>query len=46
MLDREKALGLTLKMVNEMMPSIKKAIEAREKEVQKPPRTIIVPDDK
>jgi hypothetical protein len=46
MLDREKALGLTLKMVNEMMPSIKKAIEAREKEVQKPLRTIIVPDDK
>ena len=46
MLDREKALGLTLKMVNEMMPSIKKAIEAREKEVQKPLKTIIVPDDK
>lgn len=46
MLDREKARGLTLKMVNEMMPSIKKAIEAREKEVQKPLRTIIVPDDK
>jgi hypothetical protein len=46
MIDREKALGLTLKMVNEMLPSLKKAIQAREKQATKPMRTIIVPDDK
>jgi hypothetical protein len=46
MIDREKALGLTLKMVNEMLPSLKKAIQAREKQAAKPTRTIIVPDDK
>ena len=46
MIDREKALGLTLKMVNEMLPSLKKAIQAREKQAAKPMRTIIVPDDK
>ena len=43
-LDREKALGLTLKMVNEMMPSLKKAIEAEEKRAKKPTKTIIIPD--
>ena len=46
MLDREKALGLTLKMVNEMLPSLKKAIHAEERRAQKPAKTIIVPDDK
>jgi hypothetical protein len=46
MLDREKALGLTLKMVNEMLPSLKKAIQAEERRAQKPAKTIIVPDDK
>ena len=45
-LDREKALGLTLKMVNEMMPSLKQAIEAEEKRAKKPMKTIIMPDDK
>jgi len=45
-LDREKALGLTLKMVNEMMPALKQAIDAEEKRAQKPMKTIIVPDDK
>jgi len=45
-LDREKALGLTLKMVNEMMPSLKQAMEAEEKRAQKPVKTIIMPDDK
>jgi hypothetical protein len=45
-LDREKALGLTLNMVNEMMPSLKKAIEAEEKRAQKPTKTIIIPDEK
>lgn len=44
-LDREKALGLTLKMVNEMMPALKQAIDAEEKRAQKPMKTIIVPDD-
>lgn len=45
MLDREKALGITLKMVNEMLPHLKKAMEAEEKrEAQK--KTIIVPNDK
>jgi len=46
MLDREKALGLTLQMVNEMLPSLKKAIQAEERRAQKPTKTIIVPDDK
>ena len=45
-LDREKALGLTLNMVNEMMPALKQAIDAEEKRAQKPMKTIIVPDDK
>jgi hypothetical protein len=45
-LDREKALGLTLKMVNEMLPSLKKAMQAQERRVQKPQKTIIIPDDK
>jgi len=45
-LDREKALGLTLKMVNEMMPALKQAIDAEKKRAQKPMKTIIVPDDK
>ena len=46
MLDREKALGLTLQMVNEMLPSLKKAIQADERRAQKPQKTIIIPDDK
>lgn len=46
MLDREKALGLTLKMVNEMLPSLKKAIQVEERRAQKPTKTIIIPDDK
>ena len=45
MLDREKALGLTLKMVNEMLPSLKKAIQAEERRAQKPAKTIIMPDE-
>jgi hypothetical protein len=45
-LDREKALGLTLKMVNEMLPSLKKAMQAEERRAQKPQKTIIIPDDK
>jgi hypothetical protein len=45
MLDREKAMGLTLKMVNEMLPHLKKAMEAEEKRKANM-RTIIVPDDK
>jgi hypothetical protein len=45
-LDREKALGLTLKMVNEMMPALKQAMDAEEKRAQKPMKTIIIPDDK
>jgi hypothetical protein len=45
-LDREKALGLTLKMVNEMLPSLKKAMQAQERRAQKPQKTIIIPDDK
>jgi len=45
-LDREKALGLTLKMVNEMLPSLKKAMQAQERRAQKPQKTIIMPDDK
>lgn len=45
MLDREKALGITLKMVNEMLPHLKQAMEAEEKRKAKE-RTIIVPDDK
>lgn len=44
-MDREKALGLTLKMVNEMMPSLKKAMEAEEKR-RANIKTIIIPDDK
>ena len=45
MLDREKALGLTLKMVNEMMPHLKQAMEAEEKRQAKM-KTIIIPDEK
>jgi hypothetical protein len=45
-LDREKALGLTLQMVNEMLPSLKKAMQAQERRAQKPQKTIIIPDDK
>jgi hypothetical protein len=45
-LDREKALGLTLKMVNEMLPSLKKAMQAQERRDKKPQKTIIIPDDK
>jgi hypothetical protein len=45
MLDREKALGLTLKMVNEMMPHLKQAIEAEEKRKANM-KTIIIPDEK
>jgi len=45
MLDREKAMGLTLKMVNEMLPHLKQAMEAEEKRKANM-RTIIVPDDK
>jgi hypothetical protein len=45
-LDREKALGLTLNMVNEMLPSLKKAMQAQERRAQKPQKTIIIPDDK
>jgi hypothetical protein len=44
-LDREKALGLTLKMVNEMMPALKQAMEAEEKRAKKPQKTIILPDE-
>jgi len=45
MLDREKALGLTLKMVNEMLPHLKQAMEAEEKRKANM-RTIIIPDEK
>jgi len=45
MLDREKALGLTLKMVNEMLPSLRQAMEAEEKR-RTNMRTIIIPDEK
>jgi mannose/fructose/N-acetylgalactosamine-specific phosphotransferase system component IID len=45
MLDREKAFGLTLKMVNEMLPSLKQAMEAEEKRKANM-RTIIIPDEK
>ena len=45
MLDREKALGITLKMVNEMLPHLKQAMEAEEKRIANQ-KTIIVPDDK
>lgn len=45
MLDREKALGLTLKMVNEMLPSLRQAMEAEEKRKANM-RTIIIPDEK
>jgi hypothetical protein len=45
MLDREKAMGLTLKMVNEMLPHLKQAMEAEEKRKANM-RTIIVPNDK
>jgi len=45
-LDREKALGLTLKMVNEMMPALKQAMEAEEKRAKKQVKTIILPDEK
>lgn len=45
MLDREKALGITLKMVNEMLPHLKQAMDAEEKR-KATQRTIIVPDDK
>jgi len=44
MLDREKALGLTLKMVNEMLPSLRQAMEAEEKR-RANIKTIIVPGD-
>ena len=45
MLDREKALGLTLKMVNEMLPHLKQAMEAEEKRKANM-KTIIIPNDK
>lgn len=45
MLDREKALGITLKMVNEMLPHLKQAMEAEEKRKANM-KTIIIPDDK
>ena len=45
-LDREKALGLTLKMINEMMPSLKQAMDAEERRAKKPQKTIIIPDEK
>ena len=45
MLDREKALGITLKLVNEMLPHLKQAMEAEEKRKANM-RTIIVPEDK
>jgi hypothetical protein len=45
MLDREKALGITLKMVNEMLPHLKQAMDAEEKRIANQ-KTIIVPDDK
>ena len=45
MLDREKALGLTLKMVNEMLPHLRQAMEAEEKRKANM-RTIIIPDEK
>lgn len=45
MLDREKALGITLKMVNEMLPHLKQAMDAEEKRKANM-RTIIVPEDK
>ena len=44
-LDRENALGLTLKMVNEMLPSLKQAMEAEQKRKDNI-RTIIIPDEK
>jgi hypothetical protein len=44
-LDREKAMGLTLKMINEMLPSLKQAMDAEEKRRQNV-RTIIIPDEK
>jgi hypothetical protein len=45
MLDREKALGLTLKMVNEMLPHLRQAMEAEEKRKANM-KTIIIPDEK
>ena len=45
MLDREKALGLTLKMVNEMLPHLRQAMEAEEKRKANM-KTIIIPGDK
>jgi hypothetical protein len=45
MLDREKALGITLKMVNEMLPHLKQAIDAEEKRKAEM-KTIIIPNDK
>jgi hypothetical protein len=45
MLDREKAMGLTLKMVNEMLPHLKQAMEAEEKRKANM-KTIIIPDEK
>lgn len=45
MLDREKAMGLTIKMVNEMLPHLKQAMEAEEKRKANM-RTIIIPEDK
>ena len=45
MLDREKALGLTLKMVNEMLPHLKQAMEAEEKR-KADMKTIIIPNEK
>jgi hypothetical protein len=44
-MDREKALGLTLKMINEMMPSLRQAIDAEEKRKANM-KTIIIPDEK
>ena len=45
MLDREKALGLTLKMVNEMLPHLRQAMEAEEKRKANM-KTIIIPNEK
>jgi hypothetical protein len=45
MLDREKALGITLKIVNEMLPHLKQAMDAEEKRKAEM-KTIIIPNDK
>ena len=44
MLDRVKAMGLTLKMVNEMLPHLKQAMEAEEKRKANM-KTIILPNE-